>query len=559
MWVEPRGTSEVDEPFTSYDASSAEPQPVEVIRVTVDQSVQVVMPGEPHFSCDGDDLDVHFAFGAVPSSSQTSTCSGDVTERPWAFWMYASPDVMPLSSVQANGAAIGVWIDDGLAAATRAAVFDHVLVEMQGDLEFLQERLGVLGGVDHLVFVRPTPTEGSSFRGRGGGMFVRAFQANGDLHAGGDFRATTVHEMAHRWFGGRREAAADARWVEEGMPTLLAIMRYPLGPHRSRQLFEGLVRMGRTATDPGLTADLETDSHVDSVVYDLGAYTLAQLHATLRGRDPLKTHADIWAEWRDFLSVGDPGNQFAASDVEAFLQSLWLEPGPAGSSSFYAEWIETGRVGTPLLGIREFEYGGPGPTDVRWVEVHQAQVDELGWPVFTDVPYQLACDSLPELGKRSFAECQRGWELEVAPPGLLGSRSAGAGSAVERIDLTPNPALNDPAAAMPSFLALISNQMLLPESIAYGDVLGGQPRGGGEEPPAETWLWRCSPLGMPHPRCDLTQNDADLDGYATLEDCDDLDASVHPDADQTPWAFTAQPVDDENCDGWPSTAFWGTP
>ena len=358
------------------------------------------------------------------------------------------------------------------------------------------------------------------------------------------FESLVVHEAAHQWFGIRRTSDVyDMKWLMEGMPSLLAMTRYPEGGYNDGRLRRGVSSLVQNIPT-GQSFNLELHYDASVVSYTIAPYTLAQFHALATGR--ALTDADVWALWASHISsrrvVDGTGHEsWEAAPYASELTSAEVRYAMDSTLgfAFCDEWVDEARTaGTPLLAISSIDYGDErdtgdtgAPAAGPSVTVTQIQVADWGWPVYSTVPFYLGCfaedgvDSMP-----SFATCNasRTW-AEV------GAYAVGS-------EHTVIPLSGAVADAWPSRVAIVSNHLLLPEHLPTYGVSDGSlidELTGLEVAP--TWLLRCPPASD-HGAC---LDDVDADGYPLLGDCQDGDAMIHPGATED-----LSTDADDNCDGW---------
>ncbi len=442
------------------------------------------------------------------------------------------------------GTAVHAWRDQLLDERERDDVFAYVNTDgeagLLGDVLFLESRLGPLEAPDPedpsrtrvlsaipVLFARPEATTSAGGIHWDGVSVVQNYTAQGS-GLGGDVgdHATALHELAHTWFGSMRRSVPpleDVSWLLEGMPTLLETMRY-----RGDSNFEGRdaledalhsVEVLRGAPD---TTSL-IRAGADVIRYDFAAYTLAQYHHVARGTG---TDADVWRRWRALLHA----KPFGATLDETELRSAIGDP-------FYEEWIEHGRVGTPLLKLSyaqvdlatDVVYNPATPLNMcqaaspdRLV-VKQVQEELYGtWHLFQSVPYFIACPDENDSARRAIVECDgTGVALDTPHDNSdFDANNDGVAEATRSTIATPA-ASNIPDATV----AVLSAHLLIPEHVldpAYGRLV---------EVAKVTGV--CLQTGC-----------LDNDHDCWPGDCDDNDATVNPGATDIVGA------PDQDCDGW---------
>ncbi|MFT4627462.1 MAG: hypothetical protein ACI8PZ_006146 [Myxococcota bacterium] len=412
------------------------------------------------------------------------------------------------------------------------------------DLQELRNHLGPVPLDDiALVFTRSPP--GGALGVTAGGVSV--VQEVEDLLGNPvDWRATAYHELAHTWVGTwlRFPAGEPGDWLQEAIPTLLAAMRYAEVDVNPNRLFMGLnhVVQAELAGDGELAELEDLRRNRDHAGYLVGPYTLAQaIHASPVARGDASAFILALVEFH-YYEAGP----YPVFDNDEFVR--WLVDGQL-MPTFHSEWVQEGRVGTPLLAVSGVTRTADG-VEIT-VEQRQDRLEtERAQPTFTTVPFHLVCE-----------------------PTAIGDLPPGCSAA---IDSASAPTVDDPlihyGSALPITIetsqdvrfAVLGPHFLLPglerpsadyNGIPYYGIQGAEAipvtvEGVDIAPMASPWLVSCgSPRG---PLCDLAV-DSDGDGWEVLlgrygGDCDDTEEEVHPTrATPGPWHDASDP----DCDGWP--------
>jgi len=447
----------------------------------------------------------------------------------------------------ASASSLPVWIDPAIdrPASAYADFLDDGTA--QADLDWLEATVAALPGspVNVLVLARSAaeevawtdPAVGDSANGEAFPGLTVTWAAHADGVPLYYARATALHEIAHQATAFRVQPQppydAGARWVVEGVPTLLTWMRLgdqpvfsSYGAEGQDEPYDAALALA-TATCANSADDMELDGADDSVAYMFGPYSLMQLYWTYRahgGSEP-----GFWANLVAFFERTD--NRSAATVDE--LISTWLaEP------TFYTEWVRGNREGTPLLAVTRAEAdtsacldtGACEPVDalltvdqVQLVQLSTANGCLIDAPSFSNVPYFVYCGAYGTAGVAPFEGCEAGAPTTI--PNALSAASVD-------ITLTLDPAVA--ADPFPARVQLLANDNLLPgwmPTAGFGDVASASPY--------RRFLVCADPSDT---ECG---GDADGDGWPARADCDDSDASYNPAA--APLALSDP---DNNCDGW---------
>lgn len=451
----------------------------------------------------------------------------------------------PHTLLTSGSSKVRSFADPNLDSAARSVVDDYVLgggslsPDMAGDIEFLTERLGAPPTSNfNVVYLRQygtaADTLGMQIRGS---VFVSEFDDAGDIIALDTAKvgATTLHEVAHWYFGEDLDFDIDTKWLRESVPSIAALQQYP-------DLQEGAMINGSElwfdSHLDGTPLAPETDGALTSMKYSIGPYILSQLYwvALANGH----SDADYWGAIKAMLDSQPYGGVLVKAEVEADIEGL--SDGSAGG--FYPEWVRGELRGVPLLGLTDLSYDGVEDTG-GWVgdpvlsyEVEQVQVGMFGWDVYTQVPFVLGCSLPTPLDSvRPFAECAASQDGLAASPAVYtmdGVVSKGG-------TLTGATALGTSVQPTPAWLSLLRAENLFPG-----------PQVGNLDYEHRSWLLYCH-AGDTDADC---LPDADGDGFPTLGDCVDVDSGTIIGNLIFPYQAAAgeNPVDslgiDYNCDGW---------
>lgn len=282
-----------------------------------------------------------------------------------------------------------------------------------------------------------------------------------------------------------------------------------------------------------------------------GPYTLSQLLFAASASTSVYPDAEsaLVAFCEELFPVGALYEPLTATQVASATTSL-------GLVGFYAEWIVAGRFGTPVLGAAATVDPATGAVTftVRQLQSTRLQ-DSFGtaFPSFTEVAAVIACSPTTD-----------------PTATLAGCRAPEQGLPIDRPQLVP-PLLPAPGGlvvtpSLPARFALLAGPQLLPVQVGlYGISDGVTPvdRSAGV-PVAPTW-WTACPSGSADPFC---TTDLDGDGWAlNLEaapstafsgDCNDIPVvgfATNPATPVAAGSWTAATLDND-CDGWPSLAFF---
>ncbi|MEQ1564527.1 MAG: hypothetical protein ABMA64_02730 [Myxococcota bacterium] len=511
-------------------------------------------------------------FTGVGIGPETPCALGDFG----GFTALAAGGVCSAPALQVGGSGLRLLVIQGLApvpvdGATLAYV--HACLSAQADVEIeyhfasgaftldAEAAEGWLGPnpvpARSVVFappyVQPTGVLGTTTPGS---IVVTAFDAAGGVDrdppgwmTASDWRATLAHEWVHLWMGTRRVATAEARWFQEGVPSLVETMLYPDdADNRSRLVSGQSLLVANTVFD--LAADLESNGGTVEVAYYMAPYTLAQLLHTAWASDP----TGYGSAEQVLGALGDalfpPGPLYEPLTGPAPLEGYDPEVDPAplelvfeaiGAWSFYGQWVAADRLGTPVIGLTAAVDPATGA-----ITVQAGQVQPTGlltaagtpFPEVDQVPVFLGCAPLGATSPSAGCQLAEGGD-PVGPPVLVP-----AGGAIP--------------VATASRVAVLAGGALLPGHVghyAISDGVAPIDGGAGGLPVAPTWFTVC-PAGATDPAC---VTDVDADGWPVGGDCVDGDAAVNPGAvDLGPWDLTLLPPLDLNCDGAPSPA-WTNP
>ncbi len=447
----------------------------------------------------------------------------------------------------ASGTSLPVWIDPVIdrSATAYADFLDDGTA--QADFDWLEANVASLPGwpVNLLVLARSTaeevawtdPAVGDAANGEAFPGLAVTWASHADGVPLYYARGTTLHELAHQVTAYRLQPQPqyleEARWVVEGVPTLLTWMRLgdqPLfstyGAAGQDEPYEAALALA-AATCANSADDLEVDGADNSVAYMHGPYTLMQLYWTYRahgGSEP-----GFWANVILFFERTDGRS---AATVNELISTWMLEP------SFYTEWVQRGRAGTPLLALTRAEAdttacldtGACDPVDAL-VSVEQVQVAQLGVangcavdaPLFSSVPYFVFCQMAASTGVAPFEGCEATAPTTI--PAVLSTAS-------EDLTLTLDASVT--SEPFPAYVQVLANDGLLPGWIPTAGYWRAWPDAGYRR------FLVCADVG------DVDcGGDADGDGWPARTECDDADASYNPGASPLPLADP-----DNNCDGW---------
>ncbi|MEQ1569968.1 MAG: hypothetical protein ABMA64_30320 [Myxococcota bacterium] len=480
---------------------------------------------------------------------------------------------------------ISVWADPGLSEGVRddlvAYVSDPLPQQGPADLAWLEATLGPLPASSWVVVAtRPpadafgTPIVGVTF---GGLTWLQDFGLDGELDEGvgsvfpHDWRSAMLHELAHAWFGYqvRKMEAPDAdgrdtTWVIEGMPSLLSTMRYPQSGGRD-EILDNRRRFARAVNDivwSRLKNDLlhrvehvpiQTDASygfddLAARVYTVAPYLLSQLAFTAAATD---------ADTPDpMTSVGRWTSVLAGAPLRELTRDLVKGYVDSEVAGFWDAWLDDANsVGIPLVGPESLVVDGVG---VGTLTVRQWQVDWLGWPAFSDVPYVLGCAPEADPGVLAFDACT------ATETSWFDAKPATSGPAAPTFERTLSPDAGTGAYR----LAVLSGPSLLPGVSSYSVEHGGNLLDQRSSfAAARTWMTvcngdttgRCDPATDSDVPADGVLDDFDHDGHPDWSDCRRDSASPVPPG-QVYFLAPEEPVGaspdqfttDANCDGWPT-------
>ncbi|MFT4628048.1 MAG: hypothetical protein ACI8PZ_006742, partial [Myxococcota bacterium] len=396
-----------------------------------------------------------------------------------------------------------------------------------------------------MVFSRP-PAGGAAVLGESVNKVSWVQRLTGDELT--HFQSVAYHELAHRWAGIDTRFQGEALWLQEAIPELFTIMRYPASSDHAEALFGGMDwRLTTHAAGLPNLSDLEYPPAEllpkTITLYQTGPLALAQA-AQLSGLGPEPFLQELANR---FLDSHDA--PYSAFDRAAWLS--WLAS-DAMTADFHDDWVASGVSAAPLLAVTEAR-----ALDGGWFEIDIEQVQHRLAPPGDPagrVPFHIVCD--PDT---SFTGCTATWGDDA----MLRPASISAGE-TKTITVQSAGALR---------FALMGPHFLLP-----GD--GGVPLYGvqdGVSQPltpknrrthahASPWLLLCAPDFPPVAGVgDLADTlcgsavDIDDDGWRVPTgppgrepplvggDCNDGDDSIHPTLDGDDWDDDT----DNDCDGWP--------
>ncbi|MEQ1572316.1 MAG: hypothetical protein ABMA64_42220, partial [Myxococcota bacterium] len=289
----------------------------------------------------------------------------------------------------------------------------------------------------------------------------------------------------------------------------------------------------------------------DAWVYDVGAPEgvcpwLLQFtaSATDPGTPDPMTSVGRWTS----VLVGAPLRELTRDLVKGYVDSE--------VAGFWDAWLDDANsVGIPLVGPESLVVDGVG---VGTLTVRQWQVDWLGWPAFSDVPYVLGCAPEADPGVLAFDACT------ATETTWFDAKPATSGPAAPTFERTLSPNAGTGAYR----LAVLSGPSLLPGVFSYSVEHGGNLLDQRSSfAAARTWMTvcngdttgRCDPAADSDVPADGVLDDFDHDGHPDWSDCRRDFASPVPPG-QVYFLAPEEPVGaspdqfttDANCDGWPT-------
>ncbi len=437
----------------------------------------------------------------------------------------------PVRVTASTGGAVDVYVDTGLSATAQAEYTDYLAGDFPAHLAAAETALGGLP-YDPLpvIALRPHPDDEESVNGfaQQGLTWVMPSRPDGPRDAHRAEQPVLLHEVVHAWFGGAIESDAGGEWVIEAVPELFEWTFHPTSPHTEGVYFEALDKAVSRHVDPSRGGINPTDDgDLWAVKYRYGSYVLTQLLHQRVADGAAPDFETALGELGDLLTFANDG-LLGVDGVEDWLRSM-------GRHTFFQEWIASGAIGLPLLGLQDLTYDGTGHHGS--VEVRQTQQALYGWPLFTDVPFWLACGEELDPGRRSIIGCDADGVDREAVPGLTSSES----SVVPLIHLP----IGGPR-EVPAWFALRANEGVHPGGVELEASIGGSQVTSSGRQRADTWVLVCG--GVASAGCDPTL-DLDGDGFPASEDCDDSDPTIHPAATLEHVSPVVHDGTDYNCDG----------
>lgn len=443
--------------------------------------------------------------------------------------------------LSATSTVVHVFFDDGIDSAQMAALTSYASGGLADDLSWLEDRLGSHPlGYAHLVYLRqPAASMDNVGWSAHGYHLVNRVSANGsawyDGAAGADSGVawqTTVHELAHAWWGVGLTFDTSERWLQEGIPELLTASRYPDAWLSSVDTVRGVEPIIQ-AMASGARLGIDLDSASTTLIYTTSTYILLQAWLLHMGEG--STDDAFWSELRSVTSGLTYDEQVDATLLEDLLN------GWAGFTGFYGTFVVKGALSIPMVALTALdlpavESGDTGDTgagsDPGSYTIQQVQGEMFGVSSWGVAPYVLSCSDADDPSVVTLDECVMSRpdvsaEWAVVPSILEGAVMEGSPtiSAVGSGELD----LRWQMFAGPNLVNMGGNVGVLASHFGAG-----------------TPLLRCAPDSL-RSAC-LT--DGDSDGHVDEGDCDMGEPTIHPLWISDEEAPCASSTTDHNCDGW---------